>query len=384
MRSPLNLVRTLAYRGGQLLTQLAHPAIWRRFRIAARRYGSSVRAVFGRVLTLYLKERFRPEEALTIGLADPGRPLNDHRQFISYERIHGLQVAINTPDRAMCRDKVLFHSYCRHYGLPVADVLGVLSVFGSRSEKGELLARTEDWERFVRKELPPGFIAKPRGGNQGRGIRAMGTGREHPSDAEVSALARDLAALPNAGEDYILQERVYSHPDIARLTGSASVSSLRIATLVPGDGPPQVLGAYWRVIAGDRVNDNIDDPETGKYSGNILARVKLDTGEIIDAAAPFIDGVGLEPVAAHPKSGEPFAGFQLPMWTEALDLVQRAALTFLPLRTIGWDVAITPDGPLLIEANELYHFGLWGKDTANLRQALEAERSRLTALMART
>ena len=30
---------------------------------------------------------------------------------------------------------------------------------------------------------------------------------------------------------------------------------------------------------------------------------------------------------------------------------ERAARAFAPLRTIGWDVAITPDGPSLIEGN---------------------------------
>jgi hypothetical protein len=32
-------------------------------------------------------------------------------------------------------------------------------------------------------------------------------------------------------------------------------------------------------------------------------------------------------------------------------LVFRAARLFLPLRTIGWDVAIAPDGPILMEGN---------------------------------
>jgi hypothetical protein len=46
-----------------------------------------------------------------------------------------------------------------------------------------------------------------------------------------------------------------------------------------------------------------------------------------------------------------FRGFAIPLWAEACALVERAALAFLPLRTIGWDVAVTPRGALLIEGN---------------------------------
>ncbi len=40
--------------------------------------------------------------------------------------------------------------------------------------------------------------------------------------------------------------------------------------------------------------------------------------------------------------------------TEVQDLVRRAALAFAPLRTIGWDVAISDAGPSLIEGNVLW------------------------------
>ena len=53
----------------------------------------------------------------------------------------------------------------------------------------------------------------------------------------------------------------------------------------------------------------------------------------------------------HPKTGEPFADFQLPHWQEARKLAEHAAMLFLPLRTIGWDLALTDDGPLLLEGN---------------------------------
>ncbi|MEY6563350.1 sugar-transfer associated ATP-grasp domain-containing protein, partial [Listeria monocytogenes] len=46
--------------------------------------------------------------------------------------------------------------------------------------------------------------------------------------------------------------------------------------------------------------------------------------------------------------------FVMPFWSEMRDTMRLAARTLKPLRSIGWDVAITPNGPLVVEANENY------------------------------
>ena len=35
-------------------------------------------------------------------------------------------------------------------------------------------------------------------------------------------------------------------------------------------------------------------------------------------------------------------------------LAEQAARAFLPLRTVGWDIAVTPEGPTLIEGNPFW------------------------------
>jgi len=62
-------------------------------------------------------------------------------------------------------------------------------------------------------------------------------------------------------------------------------------------------------------------------------------------------GVGVEVITDHPDTSLPLKGFRLPFWDEAMTLARRATALFVPLRTIGWDVAITAEGPVLIEGN---------------------------------
>jgi hypothetical protein len=50
-------------------------------------------------------------------------------------------------------------------------------------------------------------------------------------------------------------------------------------------------------------------------------------------------------------SGFRFQGTAIPFWDGVKKLVCSAALVLLPLRWLGWDVAIGKDGPVLVEAN---------------------------------
>jgi hypothetical protein len=64
----------------------------------------------------------------------------------------------------------------------------------------------------------------------------------------------------------------------------------------------------------------------------------------------------------YTDTGYEFAGFEVPYFMEALDTVKTAA-AILPHRLVGWDIAITEEGPVLLEGN--IDFGFWGAQIAD-------------------
>ena len=65
----------------------------------------------------------------------------------------------------------------------------------------------------------------------------------------------------------------------------------------------------------------------------------------VSPVSPLID--------RHPDTGELIVGTRVPYWDEVVSLCLRAHNEFPPLAVIGWDVAVTRDGPMFVEGNPM-------------------------------
>ena len=82
-----------------------------------------------------------------------------------------------------------------------------------------------------------------------------------------------------------------------------------------------------------------------------------------------------------PGTDRSFLGFELPHWPAVKDLALRAAAAFPWARAIGWDIAITESGPVLLEGNERWSPSLIQMPAPGglMRGELEALRNSLLA-----
>jgi len=173
------------------------------------------------------------------------------------------------------------------------------------------------------------FFIKPLEGSSGEGVE-----RVEPRDfADIPAF---LKRLRDKG-DCIVEETVIQHPLMAQLY-PGSVNTVRIATLL-GDKDEGLVYAFVRIGNG-RVMDNVD-------AGGMAARVDLKTGVINTVAA---DKQGHE-YNRHPLTDAVITGFQLPDFEEAKAICLEAMRVIPQVRFVAWDVALTPEGPRLIEGN---------------------------------
>ncbi len=62
--------------------------------------------------------------------------------------------------------------------------------------------------------------------------------------------------------------------------------------------------------------------------------------------------------ARHPDTGIPIKGFKIPQWEEAVDLAKKLACVVPTNRYIGWDLALTDHGWVMVEGNSSAQMGL--------------------------
>ncbi|NPU84677.1 MAG: hypothetical protein HPY65_09330 [Syntrophaceae bacterium] len=154
---------------------------------------------------------------------------------------------------------------------------------------------------------------------------------------------------------FVFQEVVDQHPDLAILNPS-SLNTMRIDTFRAPGTKAEILSAFLRVGGLGNWVDNTS-------AGGVFVGIHLESGKLKKVAMNLLHGSQIfGTFEANPVNGFVFEGYHVPLFREVKETVMRAA-EYLPSALIGWDVAVGPYGPVLIEANCLY-YGLTGCDMA--------------------
>ncbi|QEO10187.1 sugar-transfer associated ATP-grasp domain-containing protein [Protaetiibacter larvae] len=135
---------------------------------------------------------------------------------------------------------------------------------------------------------------------------------------------------------FLLEGYIVQHPEMAALCPT-SVNSLRVITFFDGS-ELKVLASVLKIGNGGDIDN---------FSGGGMYTMLDDTGTAHFAA---FDGTGAT-YAVHPLSGVSIVGFTVPLYAEVLTLLDRAARVIPEVPYVGWDVAITATGPVIIEGN---------------------------------
>ena len=218
----------------------------------------------------------------------------------------------------------------------------------SHTEKSEL----QDFLKRAKERGIQRLIFKPYRGNSGYGVFILDVDNPKLNDLEAllaeskKTIENSMAESPQLKESFLAQteliaEWVLENHEAIKKIHPASLNTLRIPTLRKKTGCA-ITGAFIRFGRDGKPVDNIS-------SGGMVAEVDLDSGIVI---SPAVDHAGKE-YYVHPSTNETIIGLKIPFWDCAKKLVLEAAEITPELRYTSWDVAITPDGPVLIEGNSL-------------------------------
>ena len=139
-------------------------------------------------------------------------------------------------------------------------------------------------------------------------------------------------------EKMFLEEFIIQDPTWGKISPN-SVNTLRIMTSAVA-GKSKIFFAAARIGNGSCVADNF-------HSGGMAVLIDLETGKLKGHAF----NKKLDEFEKHPVTKIKIDGYQIPYWEEIKKMTLEAALVNEDVNVVGWDVAITKDGPVIIEGN---------------------------------
>lgn len=268
-------------------------------------------------------------------------------EFIGWRASGALDRALNAAQsRILANDKLINHVILRSAGFPAPEPVATYTVAGRRIDSETVLTSKDGVLAWLRGEVYP-FYVKPISAGYGRGVLGV-AGLE---GEELRLLDGTLIGLPRFFQPFdfepyggmLFQRPLQAHPAIAELTGSQAVSCVRCICFVTPGGPV-VHTAFWKITVGRNMLDNFSH---GDY-GNCLGDVDPASGLVRRVISRMGPGGA---ITRHPGTGRELAGFMLPDWQRVLRLVEAASALFPGLRLQNWDVALCPEGPVLLELN---------------------------------
>lgn len=229
----------------------------------------------------------------------------------------------------LLRDKFLFYKYMKSNNLPVPDVFAVLNdgkIYDNNYEPITPESFVEEKDYFVKDQK-----------------------------GECASFVTHIKDFPDLKEKWeeiskhncIFQRAIRQSAAMAKINPD-SINTLRIVS-INKNGKVYILTSLLRV--GTKKTGSVDNWAKGGLA------VGINEAGVLKQFGYYKPGYGGK-TDVHPDSNIRFNSFSIPKWKEATEIVLKAHRVFPGIRSIGWDVAITENGPCFIEGNDNWEISL--------------------------
>ena len=173
------------------------------------------------------------------------------------------------------------------------------------------------------------FIAKPRDGSCGKGIEII----------KINGNVNEIYKYLLEKKLVVVEELIIQDKEIDKINPSC-INTFRIVS-INKNNEVGIVAAYFRIGGGHNFVDNFN-------SDGMVVPIEISTGSIKYNA---LDKNG-NLYKFHPNTNYPLVGFVIPKWNEIKELVKKLAQVVPEVGMVGWDIALSNKGPVVVEAND--------------------------------
>ena len=311
-----------------------------------RKKGISVLKDYGCFLKLFFKRKLSAEEWLDYNEKLKSVPFQE--SFLSYREATVFWKVLNpTNYAALARDKYLTHILLEQARIPMPQLFAYYNANSSAYDK--VACDYKSLRDILYKNSIQECVVKPASDSaHGNNVFVCKEIRYEDNDCCLIKSNNDRVSLRYLCEScrktpLLFEERVEQVLRF-KLLNPSSINTVRIMTALYPGGKSTVFASWMRM---GRKGSDVDNASNG---GNVDCAVDVESGKCYNASQfnSFSEVVKIE---CHPDSGEQVEGFLIDNWEEIKSNLCEYQSRIPYLKAIGWDVALTDNGPVIIEIN---------------------------------
>jgi hypothetical protein len=303
-----------------------------------RAIGKSLRQQSAEMLALWFQQGIDPPSYYAQDLYKPEHYAMAGHYLTRYETKNGLMATLNTQrpkphSGHEMNDKTLFSKVCGEAGVAHPRIL-------AECENGQM-----QWNAD-RQSIMHDLFCKRRSGMGAKGthtFRFVDQNRFADDKGTLLSLADVETRLCALKLPMLVQPWLRNHAALSDLAKD-SLLTVRVITSLNERDEPEICLAMLRILT-------VLEPDWRHLpDGEYGTPIDLTTGELGKLTGDSM-GTAVERSDNHPVTGKRIAGRFMPDW-EATKALACRLHAHVPHRImVGWDIAVTPQGPVMLEGN---------------------------------
>lgn len=278
------------------------------------------------------------------------------RNILNFRQRENFQTLYTFNYLALARDKFVFYQYCKSLGMPYPKTIALVSKGEVSWYNGEKM-EFSSFETFLQHDMDA--FCKEVNGESGKGAFPL-----HIEQGKIFVQEKQIPIDELKDKfgraTFIVQERLKNHPEIDAVY-SKSLNTIKLITFLNDDGTVDFFDSVMRFGAGGNIIDNASQ-------GGVFVGVEED-GHLQEVGyhEPGIKKNLIVP-GIHPDTNVRFGGMKIPYWDDLLAAAKAFHKFFYGIPSIGWDVALTPNGFVFTETGEDWEIPVYQVTHGGLRE----------------
>ncbi len=271
------------------------------------------------------------------------------REFLGEnEQRHYLDLLNPVKYYIVARNKFMAHKMLENTGIRKSTLYGYYQPEGRVGVNDEIASDLAGVLRILRDKSVDSCVIKTTESSHGDNVWVIRHIEYQERDAVLERFDGQRLMLSDVlGNQPLLFEGVVRQTQQFADFNASSVNTVRFMTALYPDGEAKLVAAFIKIGRAGRCVDNAGG------GGNVDVCVDPDSGTI-RYAIQYDGWRRITDIDNHPDSGNPLNGVVIDNWQAIKQQVLAYQQAFPYIKTAGWDIAITDDGPVVIEVNDMW------------------------------